>query len=51
MRKLRLLMIASLLGTLAPAIGAVDPLDTKLLTQPAIGATHVATQKQSGELN
>ena len=42
MRKLRLLMIASLLGTLAPAIGAVDPLDTKLLTQPAIGATHIA---------
>ena len=42
MRKLRLLTIASLLCTLAPAIGAVDPLDTRLMTQPAIGATHIA---------
>ena len=42
MRKLRLLMIAALLCAVAPAIGAVDPLDTKLLTQPAISATHIA---------
>ena len=42
MRKIRPLMIASLLCTLAPAIGAVDPLDTRLLTQPAMSATHIA---------
>ena len=45
MRKLRLLLIAALLCALtpfAPALIAVDPLDTKLLTQPAISASHIA---------
>ena len=43
MAKIRLLLIAALLCALAPAMDAlVDPLDTKLLTQPAISASHLA---------
>ena len=40
MRKLRLLLIAAMLCAMAPAIDAVDPLDTKLLT--AAGDQRVA---------
>jgi tricorn protease len=46
MRHIRLLAIAALLCMLAPLspnlAARVDPVDTKLLTQPAISATHVA---------
>ena len=45
MRKIRLLLIAALLCAVvpfAPSVTAVDPLDTKLLTQPAISASHIA---------
>ena len=46
MAKTRLLLIAALLCVVAPFAPAmdalVDPLDTKLLTQPAISASHLA---------
>ena len=46
MPKIRLLLIATLLCAVAPFAPAmdalVDPLDTKLLTQPAISASHLA---------
>ena len=46
MRNVRVLLLAALLCVatpFAPSMGAnVDPLDTKLLTQPAISAAHIA---------
>ncbi len=46
MRYTRLLAVAGLLCIVAPLSGRVgarvDPVDTKLLTQPAISATHIA---------
>ena len=45
MKQLRLLLGAVLLCALVPfarSVDAVDPFDTKLLTQPAISATHIA---------
>src|SRR5687767_12455626 len=43
MKKLLLAVVLCAIAPLAPPLGArVDPLDTRLLTQPAISASHVA---------
>jgi tricorn protease len=46
MRRLHLLLLAAALVSVAPFAprldGRVDPIDTKLLTQPAISANHIA---------
>ena len=43
MKKLLLAVVLCAIAPLAPPLGArVDPLDTRLLTQPAISASHIA---------